>query len=678
MPRVTRAAQRTTAILEDEPNIAAEPPLLATPTTTTGRAPLGEIIVQNVNADALLAETMEVVLKPAKKAATKGKKAKGPKKSRKKNDADKENIAEVLEDDNQSATSSAVSEACEDLMKEHSGGILPGPESYRRLSGCMLTIALPEMFQIPMHDGRPQTPPSKAVNLALRTLSAKAKTPRFDPVVHKTPDADIKPVHEGEDSFVATIETRTPAKITQKDCFEDEAKDNTTVTTMDVKQDDSFAENIVLRSPIKFTTTLPTLRIEDSVDAIDALEEEIEKIGESIPTIVDEPQSPVKNPRPRTTTTRSATTEAKAPKAPTTKKPATAPTKVTKQTAAKKPTADTARKVSTKPSPLKVPNTTPRRIMTPRTTSTKPASAKPTPITTTKPSLRSAAPPAPKPSKSTSTQPPTSPPSTSTMPAPPLTKRPRVSSLANPPFIPKPSAKPPTRSTFTLPGEAISQKLKAAREERAKIDEKTQTQKRAFKARPVPVNKAPEVKLTVATRARLSLAKGEVGSEAPVGGRKYENGYGSLRIPKNKPHPRISSVSSTAAIVDGHTSAKRVRPSILPAEPAKTDTSAPRARAPSMGGAGMSKGREVFGRSKVEKEVRDAERKGKEEAARRARMEAAERGRKASREWAEKIRVKKAGAAAAAAAVVVEEMAVAGEETVVTGETSVEATAVAA
>ena len=125
MPRVTRAAQRTTTILEDEANIAAETPLPSTPTTTTNRPPLGEIL-QNVNADALLAETMEVVLKPTKKAI-KGKKAKGPKKGRKKSDADKENIPEVLDDDNQSTTSSAVSEACEDLMKEHSRGKPPSP-----------------------------------------------------------------------------------------------------------------------------------------------------------------------------------------------------------------------------------------------------------------------------------------------------------------------------------------------------------------------------------------------------------------------------------------------------------------------------------------------------------------------------------------------------------------------
>lgn len=120
MPRVTRA----TAILEDEVNMAAETPLPSTPIRTTTRPPLGEI-AQNVNADALIAENLEVILKPARKATSRGKKAKGTKKGTKKVDRGKENSAEVLEDDCQSATSSAVEEACEDLMKEHSGGMFP-------------------------------------------------------------------------------------------------------------------------------------------------------------------------------------------------------------------------------------------------------------------------------------------------------------------------------------------------------------------------------------------------------------------------------------------------------------------------------------------------------------------------------------------------------------------------
>jgi hypothetical protein len=53
------------------------------------------------------------------------------------------------------------------------------------------------------------------------------------------------------------------------------------------------------------------------------------------------------------------------------------------------------------------------------------------------------------------------------------------------------------------------------------------------------------------------------------------------------------------------------------------------------------RGKEVFNRNRVELDERERARKEKEEAARRARAEAAERGRIASREWAEKQRMKK-------------------------------------
>jgi uncharacterized protein YdaU (DUF1376 family) len=132
MPRITRAAQRTNAILEDEANIAAATPLPSTPTTATARAPLGEIAA-NSNGDAILASSIEIELKPAKKGTAKAKKAKGAKKGAKKNkEAEKENV-EVLEDDSQSTTSSAVEEACEDLMRSHPRG--------RRVSLCCDDVA---------------------------------------------------------------------------------------------------------------------------------------------------------------------------------------------------------------------------------------------------------------------------------------------------------------------------------------------------------------------------------------------------------------------------------------------------------------------------------------------------------------------------------------------------------
>ena len=55
---------------------------------------------------------------------------------------------------------------------------------------------------------------------------------------------------------------------------------------------------------------------------------------------------------------------------------------------------------------------------------------------------------------------------------------------------------------------------------------------------------------------------------------------------------------------------------------------------------GTKKGKEVFQRAVAEKEALDKQKREKEEATKRARAAAAERGRIASREWAEKMKLK--------------------------------------
>ena len=116
MPRVTRAAQRNIEVLED----AASVPLPSTPRRE--RAPLCEIIAnQNDNTPQRYELEVDIYAKPPKKTGAKGKKAKGTKKGKKKHIENSENN-DVLEDDNQSDVSSAVGEACKELMKENNGG----------------------------------------------------------------------------------------------------------------------------------------------------------------------------------------------------------------------------------------------------------------------------------------------------------------------------------------------------------------------------------------------------------------------------------------------------------------------------------------------------------------------------------------------------------------------------
>ena len=123
MPRVTRAALRSNALLEDA-LVAASTPLPLTPRKE--RVALGEITDSQMNEALELRgpeETKETgKMAPSKAVPGKGKRGKGAKKGKKQVMKAEEVDVEILEDDNQSETSSAVEEACQDLMKESSGG----------------------------------------------------------------------------------------------------------------------------------------------------------------------------------------------------------------------------------------------------------------------------------------------------------------------------------------------------------------------------------------------------------------------------------------------------------------------------------------------------------------------------------------------------------------------------
>lgn len=123
MPRVTRAALRSNALLE-ESTVAALTPLPLTPLKE--RVALGEI-TDNQGREAPALEMTEEVKDTGKTGPTntgpgKGKTGRVAKKGKKHVAKAEEVNAEVLEDDNKSETSSAVEDACQDLMKESSGG----------------------------------------------------------------------------------------------------------------------------------------------------------------------------------------------------------------------------------------------------------------------------------------------------------------------------------------------------------------------------------------------------------------------------------------------------------------------------------------------------------------------------------------------------------------------------
>ena len=375
-------------------------------------------------------------------------------------------------------------------------------------------------------------------------------------------------------------------------------------------KEDSFVEQIKARTPGKRIS-----RIEDSVEALDVLEEEIEKVGGLIPASADGLASPVKakkQAKPQSTTTDS----------------------------------DPSGPVRRKKNDIALKKVQHQRLST---TVGPAASNSPAGASNTRA----------RPSTSLAQQKV----DTSTQAAgfthkrgqeisqAPLKKS--ISSVHKAPFQPIKSTKPPTRPNFELPGEAVARKLKEQREERSKRDEEDAAKPRVFKARPVRRSHAPEVKLTATTKARLSMAKGE-----PINSTSSSNGLNN-----SKPVPRPSMMAkagldkrlSTLSFVKQSTPPTASRPT----RPITRHTRGPslndsvKMRAPSVLGANRPaptaeesahqklKGKEVFGRTKAEIAEREKAKREKEDAARKARADAAERGRIASRAWAEKQKARK-------------------------------------
>ena len=239
--------------------------------------------------------------------------------------------------------------------------------------------------------------------------------------------------------------------------------------------------------------------------------------------------------------------------------------------------------------------------------------------------------------------------------------RPISLSFPTPPPPPK-SRKAPTQSTFKLPGEAVAEKLKAAREARTQ-KEAGEQKKQPFKARPVPagMSKAPSVRQTSASKARESLMTGKdvkpVPSTSTSGpAHKRANSVATTRPTAQK--PRVTSTDTLTAAMNSSVarlSAPRKRPST-----AMADISKPRAslatstgpsglgRIPSGQTTGTAKGKEVFNRAAAAKAAANKEKSDKEEATKKARVEAAERSKQAAREWAEKQKRKQLAAKQAA------------------------------
>jgi len=198
------------------------------------------------------------------------------------------------------------------------------------------------------------------------------------------------------------------------------------------------------------------------------------------------------------------------------------------------------------------------------------------------------------------------------------------------------SAKPPTKPAFELPGEALSRKKKEAHEARLKAQEEEERKRREFKAKPLRKSIVPDFvpRDTVASRARQSKIGVENMDNGNLSVAKRGSNVGAHR--PSFQQLNLANMSAHRAPKEGPTR-----------KPSTTS-------GPSMSGLHMQRtvsdkevliqrqrAREIYNRDARLAEDMEREKQEREAAAKRAREEAAERGRQASREWAEKQRARK-------------------------------------
>ena len=483
-----------------------------------------------------------------------------------------------------------------------------------------------------------------------RDIAIASKTPKFDPALH-APEVQPTPAEdEQEDSFVESIKTRSPIKLSREPSH------------------DSFIDSIKSRSPARQAS-----RIEDSVAAMDALEDAIEEIAIKMPHIEDidleslvkARQTPAKVLPPSARKTAYATRlTANTPKS---ARISIAHTpRSTRQSPTKAAMPTKLSEFKTKATPLKQ---APPRTNSGRVSTVKPVAKGPTIIkSTTRPSTLVAKPAAIEAPKSTMSF------SNSPLKAQSNLDKKRVTngqlSTSRPAFVPAKSSKPPTKATFALPGEAIQAKLKAQREERAKQEEDDKD-KKTFKARPAPSRSSRPSVLPRENKASLARKSSALTADGPM---ENKENVEPRAAPKPRPSVAIGSTldvkkrrNEGSAAISANSAVRRTmgsaplaapnkklspiaRPPVAP-RPAPRASFAPRVASltkptkpspQSPDSAVQSKvptkisGKEVYARTKLNLEREEKEKREKEEAAKKARAEAAERGRQASREWAEK------------------------------------------
>lgn len=448
-----------------------------------------------------------------------------------------------------------------------------------------------------MHEDRPSTPPSPAVAAANLQLSPASASHNLAKPVPKDDEAKDQVTDEHQATTISTEPQSGPTSKSKHMPLEAQLeKDEVT------NQQSDASGQAKMQSPKRLAT-----RPEDSIEAIDKFEEEIEIVSELIPAVKKQGQSPKE--KGKRDDKGLATNEVR-----------DGPPSKRSKSVVDPTVAPQAKKGS------------PGFVT---------ANSK-TKHTKTDPKTRTV-------SNSSSTS------ENSTS----VAAKKRVSSVHKAPFVPTKSTKPPTRASFELPGEAVARKLKEAREERMKREEEEKDipKKTTFKARPVRLSQAPVVKATATSRARISMAKGETpvavsttknatpttsSSSRPAGVANRNAGKRLSTLSVNKrlaPTPANTSARLSRGNATNLPNDREITKSRLSIQPSVRQ-SISASDAAQM----KAKGKSIFNRGRIEHDELEQMKKAKEEAARKARAEAAERGRIASREWAEKQKAKKVAA----------------------------------
>ena len=371
---------------------------------------------------------------------------------------------------------------------------------------------------------------------------------------------------------------------------------------------------------VDVTTPDRNSRIEDSVQALDALTEALEELESSLPMIVNDTEVVLFK----------ATTSSPEPKqaANTTKK------RVSSAPVRKKPTTVLAQRQTIQLTHVKM--SQPKVTTTDRKSSTTSRNQAPRPsIPATKRVFK------PSPTSKGSV--------------------PGVASVIKAPFVPSRSTKAPTQSTFVLPGDAIRAKKQALHEAKLKKEGEEMQAKREFKARPVPARSsfggATAPRPTIASQKRKSLAKGVDLASGNSLGNPVKKAVRSSSAFTNqssvKPKTTIKSVvkvKTATKPIQRTSSATTKPPSISVSQLKQTPLKKPIAAVSTSTKPIIRKVsiKSIAGpkpaippSTKVVTHTKLLTDREKGEATKKARAEASERGRQASREWAEKERKKR-------------------------------------